>query len=82
MTQTTLDSVAVEVTDMLLNAINSVYRPGAHTVTDSNGNPPSEDNNYLLSEAGDSFSGIFTDNDNNEFPFTVRDKNGVWELKY
>lgn len=83
MTQTTLDPVTAEVTQLLLTAINSVYTgPKVEQVYDAFGIEPSEVNGYLLSEDGESFSGIFVTETGTEHEFTVRDNNGVWQLKY
>jgi hypothetical protein len=66
--------------------ISSVYLDGVSSVTDVEGNPPNEANNYLLSEDGKSFAGKFVD-DNlgkpKEFPFTITEKpDGTWAIKY
>lgn len=82
MTKTTIDPVTAEVTQMLLTAINAVYTPGAVSIDDGRGNPPTEANNYLMSEDGTFFSGEFTGADNEVFPFVIRDNNGVWGIEY
>jgi hypothetical protein len=66
--------------------ISSVYLDGVSSVTDVEGNPPNEANNYLLSEDGKSFAGKFVD-DNlgkpKEFAFTITEKpDGTWAIKY
>lgn len=71
----------------LKKVIASVYLDGVTSVTDREGNPPNEDNNYLLSEDGKSFAGIFYDAPPNEnakkFPFKISEKaNGKWQIKY
>jgi len=67
--------------------ISSVYMDGVTEVTDMQGNPPNEANNYLMAPDGKSFSGIFYDSPPNEqakkYPFkiteTAPDK---WSIKY
>lgn len=71
----------------LKKVIASVYLDGVTSVTDKDGNPPNEDNNYLLSEDGKSFAGIFYDAPPNEnakkFPFKISEKkNGTWQIRY
>lgn len=67
--------------------ISSVYLDGVTAVTDQEGNPPNSANNYLLSEDGRQFTGIFYDSPPNEkgknFPFTISEKgNGAWQISY
>lgn len=67
--------------------ISSVYLDGVTEVTDQEGNPPNQANNYLLSEDGKQFSGIFYDSPPNEgakqFPFVITEKSdGVWSIQY
>ena len=71
----------------LRKCIASVYLDGVDDVSDSEGNPPNEQNNYLLSEDGTEFSGIFYDRDSatgktKEFPFSIRDSGGKWSISY
>ena len=71
----------------LKKVIASVYLDGVTKVTDKDGNPPNEENNYLLSEDGKSFAGIFYDAPPNEdakkFPFKISEKsNGKWQIRY
>lgn len=71
----------------LKKVIASVYLDGVTSVTDKDGNPPNEDNNYLLSEDGKSFAGIFYDAPPNEnakkFPFKISEKkDGNWQIRY
>jgi hypothetical protein len=72
-----------EVKEMLLTAINSVYT-GAEVfeVYDTEGRIPQHCNNYLLSDDGVTFSGVFIDDDDNEVAFTIVDNNGSWSIKY
>lgn len=67
--------------------ISSVYLDGVTEVTDSQGNPPNSANNYLLSEDGKQFEGVFYDSPPNEkakqFPFVIQEKSeGVWQIQY
>jgi len=67
--------------------ISSVYMDGVTEVTDADGNPPNQANNYLMSPDGKSFSGIFYDSPPNDqakqFPFTIRESGaGKWQIKY
>ena len=67
--------------------IASVYLDGVTNVTDTNGNPPSSANNYLMSDDGKEFSGIFYDSPPNEqakkFPFVITEKaDGKWQISY
>ena len=67
--------------------ISSVYLDGVTEVTDAEGNPPNSSNNYLLSEDGKTFSGIFYDSPPNEkakqFPFQITEKaEGTWQIQY
>jgi hypothetical protein len=67
--------------------IASVYLDGVTSVTDKNGNPPNEANNYLMAPDGKSFSGIFYDSPPDatakKFPFKISEKSdGKWQIKY
>ena len=67
--------------------ISSVYLDGVTEVTDPEGNPPNAANNYLLSEDGKQFTGIFFDSPPNEqakkFPFVISEKgDGKWMIQY
>jgi len=67
--------------------ISSVYLDGVTDVTDSQGNPPSESNNYLMSDDGKKFSGIFYDSAAGEkpkqFPFVISEgMTGKWNISY
>jgi hypothetical protein len=67
--------------------ISSVYLDGVTAVTDPQGNPPNAANNYLLSEDGKQFVGVFYDSPPNEqakkFPFVISEKgDGNWMIKY
>jgi len=67
--------------------ISSVYLDGVTNVTDPQGNPPNAANNYLLSDDGKQFAGVFYDSPPNEkakkFPFVISEKaDGKWQIKY
>lgn len=67
--------------------ISSVYLDGVTAVTDPQGNPPNQSNNYLLSEDGKQFTGIFYDSPPNDqakkFPFSISEKGeGKWQIQY
>jgi hypothetical protein len=67
--------------------ISSVYMDGVTEVTDAEGNPPNQANNYLMAPDGKSFSGIFYDAPPNDqakqFPFSIQETgNGKWKIKY
>ena len=67
--------------------IASVYLDGVTDVTDAEGNPPNQANNYLMAPDGKSFSGIFYDQLPNgkmkKFPFTISEgKDESWSIKY
>jgi len=71
----------------LKKIISSVYRDGVTDVTDVQGNPPTAANNYLLSDDGKSFSGIFYDSPPGEqskkYPFQIIEKGpDQWQIKY
>jgi hypothetical protein len=67
----------------LSKVISSAYRDGVDRVTDSQGNLPSEENNFLLSEDGKQFSGLFFNLKNKvKYKFTLTDNEGKWSLKY
>lgn len=68
-------------------AISSVYTDGVTSVTDSKGNPPNAQNNYLMAADGKSFSGIFYDAPKGEkaknYTFTIKENSkGKWEIRY
>lgn len=75
-----------QVEKFLKKCIASVYLDGVADVTDSNGNPPNEENNYLLSDDGKEFSGVFygadDDDEQKSFPFTISENGGTWRISY
>lgn len=67
--------------------IASVYLDGVTNVTDNQGNPPNQANNYLMSDDGKKFSGVFYDNAPGEkpkqFPFVISEgAAGKWNISY
>ena len=67
--------------------ICSAYLDGVTAVTDQEGNPPTSANNYLMSDDGKQFTGIFydapPDQQAKQFPFVINEKaNGVWQIQY
>ena len=67
--------------------ISSAYLDGVTAVTDQEGNPPTSANNYLMSDDGKQFTGIFydapPDQQAKQFPFVINEKaNGVWQIQY
>ena len=67
--------------------IASVYLDGVTDVTDNQGNPPNQANNYLMSDDGKQFSGVFYDNSPGQkpkqVPFMITEgKTGKWNISY
>jgi hypothetical protein len=72
-----------KVQSFLKKVISSVYTDGVTRVTDQNGKPPSEENNFLMSEDGTEFSGLFFDAvGKKKFPFKISEKGGKWSILY
>jgi hypothetical protein len=81
------DAMSEKMEMFFKKVISSVYLDGVTEVTDAEGNPPNSSNNYLLSEDGKTFSGIFYDSPPNEkakqFPFQITEKaEGTWQIQY
>lgn len=79
--------LSYKVEKFLRKVLASAYTDGVSDVTDAEGHPPTDANNYLLSEDGSTFSGVFYDrgaegNKTKSFPFTISDKDGNWEINY
>lgn len=81
------DPMSEKVELFLKKVIASVYMDGVTEVTDMEGNPPNEANNYLLSPDGKKFTGIFYDSPPNDkarqYPFTISEgASGNWNIQY
>jgi len=79
--------ISHKVEKFLCKVLASVYTDGVSDVTDEDGDPPGEGNNYLLSDDGTQFSGVFYDrgaegNKTKEFPFTIKESKGGWSVVY
>jgi len=82
-----VDTMSDKMETFLKKVISSVYLDGVTEVTDTEGNPPNSQNNYLLSEDGKTFQGIFYDSPPNEsakkFPFQITEgADNQWSIKY
>jgi len=82
-----VDTMSDKMETFLKKVISSVYLDGVTEVTDVEGNPPNSQNNYLLSEDGKTFQGVFYDSPPNEsakkFPFQITEGAGnKWSIKY
>jgi len=82
-----VDTMSDKMETFLKKVISSVYLDGVTEVTDVEGNPPNSQNNYLLSEDGKTFQGIFYDSPPNEsakkFPFQITEgADNKWSIKY
>ena len=85
--QTAPDPLSDKMELFFKKVISSVYMDGVTEVTDAEGNPPNQANNYLMSPDGKSFSGIFYDSPPNDqakqFPFSIQETDdGKWKIKY
>lgn len=80
------DDLSTKIEKFLKKVIASVYMDGVTSVTDSDGNPPNVANNYLMSEDGKSFGGLFFDKGGEEeksFTFVISESSeGNWSIKY
>ena len=81
------DALSDKVELFFKKVISSVYMDGVTEVTDAEGNPPNEANNYLMNPEGTAFSGIFYDSPPNKeakkFPFLLKQgSDGSWQIKY
>jgi hypothetical protein len=71
----------------LKKVIASVYTDGVTAVTDSQGDPPNQGNNYLFNAKDKIFSGIFHDSpkggEKKQFDFQISEKSdGTWQISY
>jgi hypothetical protein len=81
------DPISEKMELFMKKIISSVYLDGVTNVTDMDGNPPNSANNYLLSEDGKQFRGVFYDAPGNskpkQFPFVISEnESGKWIIKY
>jgi hypothetical protein len=80
------EAMSTKVEKFLRKVISSVYVDGVTDVTDAQGDPPGESNNYLLSDDGTEFHGVFHDKGSDgkvkEFPFRIVDNGGRWSIEY
>jgi len=84
---TVSDPLSEKMELFLRKVIASVYRDGVTEVTDNEGNPPNQANNYLMSDDGKQFAGIFYDTPPNaqakKFPFVISEAgSGKWNIQY
>lgn len=81
-----VDAMSAKMELFFKKVIASVYLDGVDSVTDAQGNPPTESNNYLMSDDGKSFSGIFYDEQGEKakkFPFQIVEAgSGKWSIRY
>ena len=76
-----------QIESFLKKVIASVFTNGVTNVTDNSGDPPNANNNYLSSDGGETFSGIFYGPFGKEkkptaFPFTISKNNNKWSISY
>jgi hypothetical protein len=81
------EDLSYKVESFLKKVLASAYKEGISDVSDKDGHPPNLGNNYLLSEDGSTFSGIFYDTDpstgkSKNFPFTISQNGESWEIAY
>jgi hypothetical protein len=73
---------------MLKKVISTVYRDGVARVVNTDGKPPSAENNFLMSEDGTTFQGVFITGKGPEgkranYPFTIKESGeGKWQITY
>ena len=75
------EDMSHKVETFLKKVISAVYTDGVTDVTDEDGDPPGESNNYLLSDDGEEFHGMFHDKEK-EFPFRITNNAGRWSIEY
>ena len=79
------EDLSHKVETFLKKVLASIYTDGVSEVTDEDGDPPNESNNYLLSDDGEEFHGVFYDkggSSTKEFPFRIYSTNGKWSVEY
>ncbi len=63
--------------------ITSVYEGEVDFITDPQGFPPCEENNFLMNIEGTAFAGVFFDTNGQRFKFLLREKSdGRWTIRY
>lgn len=76
-------NLSVEVSSFLTSILTNYYGPNIAGVADAKGQPPSEDNNYLLDESGDKYEGVFHDSVKQQsHSFTLTRTKKGWSLTY
>lgn len=76
-------NLSVEVSSFLTSLLKKYYGPNIAGVADTKGQPPSEDNNYLMSKDGNTFEGVFHDPVKMEsFSFVFNRTKTGWSVKY
>lgn len=80
------DDMGPKMEKFLRKILSTVYLDGVGKVTGIDGKPPSEGNNYLLSDDGKEFNGIFYDSERpreKSYPFVISEKaSGQWTVEY
>jgi hypothetical protein len=80
------EDLSSKIEKFLKKVVSSVYTEGVTDVTDEDGDPPGESNNYLLSDDGEEFHGVFHDRGKEgkvkEFPFRITNNAGRWSIEY
>jgi hypothetical protein len=79
------EDLSHKIEQFLKKIIASVYTEGVTDITDENGDPPNEHNNFLLSDDGTEFNGIFygkRDGKTKSHPFTILESKGNWQIRY
>ena len=76
-------NLSVEVSSFLTSVLKNYYGPNIAGVADAQGRPPSEGNNFLMSEDGNKFEGVFHDPVKpTSYSFTLTRTKKGWSLKY
>ena len=73
------DEMGAQMSDFMCQVLNTVLLDGALAVTDLDGQVPSTENNFLLSDDGKQFQGLVTLATGETVEFTIFEKaNGNW----
>ena len=79
-TFTATENLTESINDFLVSVIETVT-DDVYRVSDEEDIEPCEENNFLLSEDGKEFKGVFWDMDEIAHEFVIReDDNGVWSI--